>query len=323
MVRFSCLASLVQTRRAALRAGYGIALGGLSLGALGAFAACSGAPVDAAGETSQAAEARLADIEARLGGRVGVHVIDVASGRAFGRRADERFAMCSTFKWLAALFALREAPDRDAVVPYTMDDLVPYAPVTKPALDGARALSLRDLAEAAVVLSDNPAANLLLRGLGGPEGFTARLRVAGDDATRLDRWEVDLNENLDGDPRDTTTPAAMAALVRKLLFEAPSAATPEAETVRDWMIASPTGARRVRGGLPEGWRVGDKTGTSNNGATNVVGFAYPPAASAPVIFAAYLDPRGAAIADAEAAHREIGAILAARFGEWSVDGSAL
>ncbi|MEO1015168.1 MAG: class A beta-lactamase [Pseudomonadota bacterium] len=262
------------------------------------------------------AEHALARIEAQLDGRVGVHVMKPGDARAFGRRIDERFAMCSTFKWLAALFALRAqreaGGDWGETIPYGVEDLVSYAPVTKPALEQGRSLTLEDVARAAARVSDNPAANLLLARIGGPAGFTEALRAVGDDVTRLDRWELELNENLPGDPRDTTTPVAMTGLILRLLFEAPSNRTPEAELVRAWMTDSPTGQTRVRKGLPADWTVADKTGTSFNGAVNDVGFATPPGAG-PVFFAAYIDAGERPREDIEAAHAEIGSLIAGVF----------
>ena len=191
--------------------------------------------------------AGIADLEQAHGGRLGVCVLDVATGRRIAHRADERFAMCSTHKFLAAGFALQRVDQgRDSLgrrISYSKDDLVTYSPTTEKHLgDG---MTLGELCEAALTLSDNTAANLILDSLGGPAGFRSRVRALGDDVTRLDRIEPALNEAKPGDPRDTTTPAAMADNVRKLVLgEALSA--PSRALLASWIVANKTGDKRLR-----------------------------------------------------------------------------
>lgn len=238
-----------------------------------------------------AQEGGYAAIEARTGGRLGVAVLD-ASGVPRGLyRAEERFALCSTFKALLAGAVLvrvdegREQLDRRLY--YGKADLVAYSPVTEKQVDAG--MTVADLCAAAVTLSDNTAANLLLGTLGGPEGLTAILRATGDPVTRLDRWETALNSAIPGDPRDTTTPLAMARDIRALV--AGDVLSPASRAVlADWLLGCKTGDARLRAGLP-GWQVGDKTGTGDTGTFNDVGFATPPGAApnaAPVVLAVYL-----------------------------------
>ena len=108
-----------------------------------------------------------------------------------------------------------------------------------------------DLCEATITLSDNTAGNLLLDTLGGPEGLTGFLREIGDDTTRLDRWETELNEGVPGDPRDTTTPRAMVATLETLLFGAVLSAASRAQ-LEDWMIADKVAEALIRASLPQG-----------------------------------------------------------------------
>ena len=230
-----------------------------------------------------------ADIEAAVGGRLGVAVLDTATGALDGHRLDERFPMCSTFKCLAAAQVLarvdagQERLDRRVVV--TRESLLEWSPVTGQHVGGA-GMTLAELCEAAVTVSDNPAANLLLQSIGGPAGLTAFLRHAGDDVTRLDRTEPTLNEAVPGDPRDTSTPRAMARTLRALVLGDVLSAAGRDQLVR-WMAASSTGAKRLRAGLPAGWRVADKTGTGRLGTTNDVGVLWPPH-GAPRVVVAYL-----------------------------------
>ncbi|MBM4015156.1 MAG: class A beta-lactamase [Planctomycetes bacterium] len=244
-------------------------------------------------------EAELAALE--HGGRLGVAVLDTGDGSLRGRRLDERFALCSTFKLILAAMVLDRAasggPPLGATVAAGPDDLQQHAPVVRAAVDAAAArgaacaeLTRAELAEAVQTTSDNAAANLLLREVGGPDAVTAYCRALGDTATRLDRYEPAMNDVRPGDARDTTTPRAMARLVARLLDDALPPA--ERETLRRWMIATETGAARVRRGLPAGWLAGDKTGTGGgDGVTvkcNDLVWIEPPG-RAPLVVVVYYD----------------------------------
>ncbi|MCV9963393.1 class A beta-lactamase [Pararhizobium sp. BT-229] len=221
-------------------------------------------------------EEQLAALEKRTGGRLGVFVLDTRTNASFAHRQDERFAMCSTFKALAAAFALarvdkgEETLDRRIAV--SKKDLLSYSPIVEKRVGGG--MTVRELCDAAVTYSDNAAANLLLASFGGPEGLTAWLRSIGDETTRLDRTEPELNEAKVGDPRDTTTPAAMTRTLGRLLLEdvlSPSSR----DQFAAWLVANTTGDRRLRAGLPGGWTVGEKTGTSGHGEAGDIGFMRP------------------------------------------------
>ena len=242
------------------------------------------------------ASATLVDLERRNGGRLGVVALDTANGRLVGHRADERFPLCSTFKFLAAALVLarvdRGEEKLDRRVVYSEKDLVTYSPVTKNGV-GPGGLSMSELCDAAVTLSDNTAGNLLLASFGGPPALTAFTRTLGDELTRLDRIETALNEATPGDLRDTTTPAAMVHDMQRLLVG--DALSPSSrERLAGWLIASKTGAKRLRAGFPADWRVGDKTGSGDHGTANDVAIAWPPG-RAPVLVAAYYT--GSTIAD--------------------------
>ncbi|MEM7767755.1 MAG: class A beta-lactamase [Pseudomonadota bacterium] len=233
----------------------------------------------------------IIDIEDATGGRIGVAAINLTTGERFTHRSGERHAMCSAFKWLLAALVLRrverEQESLTRLVRYTAEDIVSYSPVTQPRIDTGMTVS--DLCAAAVSTSDNTATNLLLATLGGPEGFTAQIRELGDTTTRLDRWEPALNENAEGDPRDTTTPDAMLDLMARLLF-ADALTPPSQETLRGWMIEASTGLQRLRAGLPTDWIAGDKTGTSTNDQSNDVAFAIDPTgATGPLLIVSFLN----------------------------------
>jgi beta-lactamase class A len=213
--------------------------------------------------------------------------------------------MCSTFKFLAAALVLarvdagQERLDRRVVV--TREALLKWAPVTSKHVGGA-GMTVAELCEAAITVSDNTAANLLLASAGGPAGVTAFARRIGDAETRLDRIEPALNEAIPGDPRDTSTPRAMAQTLRTVLLGNALSDAGRAQIVR-WMSANKTGAHRLRAGVPRDWRVADKTGTGDLGSTNDIGVLWPPG-RAPLAVVAYLtgckaseDAREAALAD--------------------------
>ncbi|WP_017671433.1 class A beta-lactamase [Blastomonas sp. AAP53] len=221
--------------------------------------------------------ADLAAIEARSGGRLGVALVDQDGRQVAGHRADERFALCSTFKLpLAAMVLEKAAEGRWAMgdaLPVTDADMVAYAPYVEAQRDKSppEPVTVEGAAAAAVSLSDNAAANLLLDRLDGPQGFTAWLRGKGDAVTRLDRREPKLNENAIGDLRDTTSPLAMAETTRRLVI---GDAMPlgQQRLLYRWMEDTATGLKRIRAGLPQGWSAGDKTGSCGNAFNDVAVF---------------------------------------------------
>jgi beta-lactamase class A len=263
----------------------------------------------------------LAPLEAESGGRVGVFALDLSSGRSLGHRADERFAMCSTFKFilgglvLARVDAGEERLDR--LVRYGPEDLVSYSPATEPNA-GAGVMSVGDLCAATIGVSDNTAANLLLATLGGPEGFTARLRRFGDATTRLDRLEPALNENAPGDLRDTSTPRALVETLRVFAFT-DALSSGSRETLKDWMRQASTGLKRLRAGMPQRWDAGDKTGTSSNAQSNDVAFAVAPegVSHGPLLIASLLNIPRPIGASADALHARIASIASATLIEGS------
>jgi beta-lactamase class A len=283
------------------------------LAGMTAMLAGSPAIADADGDLA-AAESAIVAIEARLGGRIGVAAYDSGGNRYVLHRADEKFPMCSTFKLLAAAAVLKRvdagAEKLDRVIPYGPADLGGYAPVTKAHVaDGGMALG--DLCAAAIDWSDNTAGNLLLRVLGGPAAVTQYARSLGDNVTRLDRDEPSLNTAIPGDERDTTTPLAMLRDMRAILLgDALSEAS--RRQLQTWLIGDRVGDKRLRAGLPPSWRVGDKTGSGDNGAANDIAILWPPD-RAPILAAVYCVGSTASMDDRNAAHAEIGRVIARTF----------
>jgi beta-lactamase class A len=258
--------------------------------AVGLFAAAclSVSCMSSSGEEAQV-EGAFAAIERSIGGRLGVAAIDTGTGRRLAYRGTERFAMCSTFKLLLAACILKKADETQGYlatrVSYDEKDLQEYGPVVRAHLHEG-ALTIAELCAAAVEVSDNAAANLLLRQIDGPAGLTRFIRTLGDPTTRLDRIEPALNSALPGDVRDTTSPVAMVESAAKVLTGQVLSAAGR-EQLAAWLVASTTGAKRLRAGFPPAWRGGDKTGTGEREALGDVGIFWPPG-KPPIIVAAYV-----------------------------------
>jgi beta-lactamase class A len=252
-----------------------------------------------------AAESPIADIERRHGGRLGVFAIDTGSGRTLAYRADERFLMCSTFKGLLAAQVLsrvdagKESLER--LVHYAEKDLIFTSPVTKANVKQG-AMSVGALCQATVEVSDNTAAILLMRSVGGPESLTRFARSLGDNVTRSDRYEPTSNEY--SGLLDTTTPRAIATSASRILLGDVLSAQSRRQ-LEDWMVACKPGLNRIRAALPADWLAGDRPGTSVEEETNDYAIVRPPG-RAPLLVAAYYDAPGVSMELRETVLREAG-----------------
>lgn len=261
------------------------------------------------------ATTELQALEKQAGGRLGIAVRDIEGKKHLTYRATERFAFCSTFKFLLAAQILsrvaRAEEKLDRLIAYSETDIVTYSPVTAMHLkDGHMAVA--DLCAAAMQVSDNTAANLLLKSAGGPAALTAYARNLGDRDFRLDRLEPDLNSAIPKDPRDTTTPSAMAEDVCQLLY---GAHLPEhqRQQLRQWLESVTTGTRRLKAGLPTDWKIADKTGSGGNGTYNDIGLITRPR-GAPLVVAAYYTGATGIPEAAETVLATAGSIIARYFG---------
>jgi beta-lactamase class A len=279
----------------------GMALGGAAMAALRVLPAAARPALSGAG-------AKLAMLERRHGGRLGVAILDTGSGRSEGHRNDERFLMCSTFKLLLVSAVLQrvdagnERLDRRIV--FGKDVLLDYAPVTKQHV-GPPGMTVSALCAAAITLSDNTAANVLLKEIGGPQAVTAYARSLGDPLTRLDRTEPTLNR-----PHgewDTTSPNAMLGNLHKLLL-GDGLSPGSRKRLTDWLLQCQTGKDSLRAGLPRDWREGDKTGSGAT-ATNDVAILWPPDRK-PLLVAAYYENAKVSGEQRHAALADVGRIVA-------------
>jgi beta-lactamase class A len=249
-------------------------------------------------------------VEQRLGARLGVSVLNTDSGVRLSYQANQRFPMCSTFKVLATgAFLARVDRNEDSLdrrVILSEDDLVSYSPLTETRL-GGQGITMAEICEAALTLSDNTAGNKILEFIGGPSGVTEFARSLGDSVTRLDRWETELNEALVGDERDTTSPHAITQSLHALLL-GDILSERSTEQLKDWMIANKTGDAKLRAGLPGNWRVGDKTGGGDNGTMADVAIVWP-TNNQPLIVAVYMTETTASFDDRNAGIAEIAQVL--------------
>lgn len=259
---------------------------------------------------------QLADLEKKTGGRLGVSVLDTETNISLGHREEERFPLCSTYKALAAGFVLARVDQGteklDRRVNYGKDKVVTYSPATEKHAD-ADGMTVAELCNAAITLSDNTAGNLLLESFGGPAALTAWLRTTGDTETRLDRNEPDVNQAVKDDPRDTTTPDAMLDSIGLLTLGNTLSETSKDQLI-NWLVANTTGNNRLRAGLTKEWKVGDKTGTGNNGSYADVAVIWPPDRG-PILVTTFVAEATASAKDVEAIFAEVGKIVVGMVGQ--------
>ncbi|MFD6972438.1 class A beta-lactamase [Streptomyces sp. NPDC059949] len=276
----------------------------LTVGAGTALAAAL--PAGTAGAASSHGEgrvvARLRELERAHGVRLGVYARDTATGRTVLHRADELFPMCSVFKTVAVAAVLRDL-DHDGTrlalrIHYTQQDVTDAGggEITKLPENIAGGLTVAELCSAAIAQSDNAAANLLLRELGGPTAITRFCRSLGDRTTRLDRWEPALNSAEPARVTDTTSPRAIGRTYARLVL-GDALAPRDRELLTGWMLANTTSGKRFRAGLPADWALADKTGAGSYGTNNNVGVAWPPGRPPVVLSVLTTRPEAAAPRD--------------------------
>jgi beta-lactamase class A len=244
--------------------------------------------------------------------RLGVCAISLHDDRQIVRRGRERFPLASTFKLPLVMDVLSRVDagiERlDRRIAFGASEILAYSPLVGQQPRGGT-LTVADLCGAAIEQSDNTAANLLLATLGGPSGVTHYLRGVGDPITRLDRNEPSLNQATPGDLRDTTTPLAMASLLARLVRE-PILSVASKAMLFAWMRGATTGRARIRAGVPAGWTVGDKTGTTNSGGNDIA--ILWPRREEPIVLAVYAAEVHAPDAERDAAIASVARSVVAR-----------
>ncbi|HEX4266320.1 MAG TPA: class A beta-lactamase [Steroidobacteraceae bacterium] len=265
---------------------------------------------------SREAPRALVAYERDSGGRIGLYAENLTTGVRISWRANERFVMCSTFKAsLAAMILARADHGQDQLnqmISYGPQDVPDwYAPMARKNL-AKGAMSVADMCEAAVEYSDNTCANLLLARVGGPAALTAFWRSIGDAVTRLDHNEPILNRSPPGDPHDTTTPAAMAGNLRRLLVG--RVLSPGSrERLTRWMVDCKTGDDRLRGGIPKTWTIADKTGNNGKDASGDIAVTWPKP-EVPIVICAYTQGGSPSAARLTSVFADIGRMVGQQLG---------
>jgi beta-lactamase class A len=277
----------------------------LGLVLVSGLTACSGLSL-AEKKSKAAITKKFAELEKKLVARLGAAVLDTHTGQRWTHREHERFPMCSTFKLLASSAVLAKVDagkeQLNRKINIEAKDLVSFSPITEKRV-GPEGMSLAELCEAAITRSDNTAANMILKILGGPAAVTQFSRTLGDSVTRLDRFETELNEATPGDLRDTTSPSAMVENIRTLLLTNKLSKNSRNQ-LKAWLISNKTGDARLRAGLSNDWITGDKTGTGAHGTVNDVAIIWPPNRR-PMIVSIYITETAASLDDCNKAIAEI------------------
>jgi beta-lactamase class A len=283
------------------------------------LAACALTEAPASAASGQAsARKELRALEASFDGRIGAYAVDTGTGKTITYRAGERFPLLSTAKAVSAAAVLHRARTSDPglmnrVVRWTAAEVKANSPVTeKHVKDG---MTVAELCEAAITRSDNTAANMLLKQIGGPAGLTRYFRALKDPISRMDRWETELNDWAPKEKRDTTTPASMGRDLR-VLTTGSALDAKDRERLNAWLIANTTGDARIRAGLPKTWTIGDKTGTTSAyGAGNDIAVVWPGGSAAPVIMSIYTNREDVSAPVNEKIVADTAAVLARALGK--------
>ena len=253
---------------------------------------------------------KFSELEKKLAARLGAAIVDTHTGKQWTHREHERFPMCSTFKLLAsaAVLAKVDAGEEklDRKIRIESSDLVSFSPITEKHV-GGEGMSLAEICEAAITRSDNTAANIILKSLGGPTAVTQFSRTLGDSVTQLDRFETELNEATPGDARDTTSPRAMLKNIHELLLKNKLSKTSR-DQLKNWLINNKTGDAKLRAGLPKDWIIGDKTGSGSYGTVNDIAIIWPPKRK-PIIVSIYITETKSSLDDSNNAIAEIAKAL--------------
>lgn len=260
-------------------------------------------------------ESALVDIERSLDAKVGFYLHDLQSNEVLEHAADHRFPMNNTFKLFACGALLSRVDAGKTNLSATVDlkdvDLVSWSPSLAELVDsGHLDVSLDSLCRMMLSVSDNTAANLVLQEIGGPKGFTAFMRSIGDDVTRLDRWEVALNEGAPGDPRDTTSPKAIAQSLKSLLL-GNTLSLSSRETLREWLSGHRVAGNLFRASMPESWAIEDRTGAGEFGTRGIVAIMYPPERE-PIVATVYIRDAQVDLSQRDAAIARIGSAIVRR-----------
>lgn len=252
--------------------------------------------------------------ESSLQARIGFAVFDAKDNSMRNYRGNERFPINSTHKVLSCAALLANVDHGHSTlgdkVSFDQSKLVDYSPVTKDRIQ-PKTMTLGELCAAAVIYSDNTAANLVFDHIGGPQGLTTFLREMNDLVTRSDRTEPTLNEAVPGDLRDTSTPISMSHTIAKLVLGDTLSATSKTQ-LGQWMKDDKVADALLRSVLPAGWIIGDKTGAGGYGSRSIVAVVWPPKRQ-PLVISIYITQTKASMARSNQAIARIGSAIFSQY----------
>lgn len=256
----------------------------------------------------------ISAIEQASSGRIGVAVLDTQNKQTWSYNGDSRFPMMSTFKTLACAKMLRASAkgelDSHATTLINADELIPWSPVTETLVNNT--ITVEKACEATMLTSDNTAANIVLKHIGGPQGVTLFLRNLGDNVSQLDRIEPALNEAKVGDLRDTTTPKAMVSTLNTLLLGELLSDTDKAQ-LKTWMQDNKVSDPLLRSVLPQGWSIADRSGAGGNGSRGITAMIWR-ADRQPIMISIYLTETELSMAERNKVIVEVGKRIFTEFG---------
>lgn len=250
---------------------------------------------------------KVQSIEKRLDARVGVSLYDVATKKElWSYKGSSRFPLMSTFKTLACAKLLYDVQKKRRSLDFSVfirsTSLLPWSPVTKNYV--GKKFSLKQACQAMMVMSDNTAANIVLKKIGGPKNLTKFMRLIDDNVTRLDRFEPELGEAIKGDVRDTTTPNAMAKSLYVLFFSNLLSSSSKRQLKR-WMMDNKVSDNLFRLALPKGWKIADRSGAGGYGSRGITAIVWSKTKT-PMIICVYMTQTKAPLAQRDKAIMEIG-----------------
>ncbi|WP_374725250.1 class A beta-lactamase [Cellvibrio fibrivorans] len=245
-------------------------------------------------------------IEDNLSAHIGVAVLNTKTGEHWHYKGNERVPLTSTFKTIACAKLLHDADSDKSLLSRTVliksDELVTYSPITEKHV--GQEITLKDACAATMHTSDNTAANIIINAVAGTEGITDFIRKTGDDVTRLDRFEPELNEALLNDIRDTTTPNAITKTINRLLFGS-VLSRPSQQQLKEWMVNNQVTGNLLRSVLPKGWEIADRSGAGGFGTRSITAVVWGETQS-PLIISIYIAQTEASFSERNEAIIKIG-----------------
>lgn len=225
---------------------------------------------------TRTADLNFRELETKYNAQIGVYVRDTNDDSEIAYNADERFAYCSTHKFLSvgALLQRKNLDELDKRIFFSAEEILPFSAITKAHVDSG--LTLAEICEAALRISDNTAANLVLEELGGVAAFRESLRAIGDDVTEPARLELELNIFSPDSIEDTSTPRQLANDLELYLL-GDILSDEKKSLLAKWMSDNAITDDLIKAGVPQDWKVLDKSGAGiNYGTRNDVAIIFPP-----------------------------------------------